>query len=96
MYALLRKPLKKLFGDKLESEGTTINIAVQNGGASEDILANIEKSGEHIGENYATFMRKKIDGGFAPNADYLRSGYDGQNASLEPQGGAGYPGPDSA
>lgn len=76
MYALLRKPLKKLFGDKLASEGTTINIAAQNGGAADDILANIEKAGGHIGENYAAFMRKKIDGGFTPNADYLRSGYD--------------------
>lgn len=76
MYALLRKPLKKLFGDKLAAEGTTINIAGQSGGTAEDILANIEKDGGHIGENYAAFMRKKIDGGFAPNADYLRSGYD--------------------
>ena len=76
MYALLRKPLKKLFGDKLASEGTTINVIGMSGGAAEDILANIEKNGEHIGENYAAFMRKKIDGGLSPNVDYLRSGYD--------------------
>lgn len=76
MYALLRKPLKKLFGDKLASEGTTINIAGMSGGTAEDILASIEKSDEHIGENYANFMRKKIDGGLIPNVDYLRSGYD--------------------
>lgn len=76
MYALLRKPLKKLFGDKLASEGTTINIAGQSGGAAEDVLANIEKNGDHIGENYVAFMRKKIDTGLAPNVDYLRSGYD--------------------
>ncbi len=76
MYALLRKPLKKLFGDKLAAEGTTINVSGQSGGAAEDILANIEKNEEHIGENYAAFMRKKIDGGLVPNVDYLRSGYD--------------------
>jgi len=76
MYALLRKPLKKLFGDKLASEGTTINITGLSGGSAEDILANIEKNGEHIGENYAAFIRKKIDGGLIPNVDYLRSGYD--------------------
>ncbi len=76
MYALLRKPLKKLFGDKLSAEGTTINVVEQNGGAAEDILANIEESGGHIGENYAAFMRKKIDGGLSPHVDYLRSGYE--------------------
>ncbi len=76
MYALLRKPLKKLFGDKLASEGTTINVTGLNGGDAEEILANIEKNGEHIGGNYAAFMRKKIDRGLTPNVDYLRSGYD--------------------
>lgn len=76
MYALLRKPLKKIFGDKLASEGTTINVLGQSGSAAEDILESIEKEGNHIGENYAIFMRKKIDGGLVPNVDYLRSGYD--------------------
>lgn len=76
MYALLRKPLKKLFGDKLASEGTTINITGGSGGASEDVLENISKTGGHIGSNYAAFMRKKIDGGLNPNVDYVRSGYD--------------------
>lgn len=76
MYALLRKPLRKLFGDKLASDGTTINFAGQSGGAAEDILASIENDSDNTGKNYATFIRKKIDGGLAPNVDYLRSGYD--------------------
>ncbi len=76
MLALLRRPLGKLFGDKLSAEGTTINMVGISGGAAEDILASIEKEGGHIGENYAAFIRKKIDRGLAPNVDYLRSGYD--------------------
>ena len=76
MYALLRKPLKKIFGDKLASEGTTINIAGLSGGAAEDVLAGIEADDGHIGKNYAAFIRKKVDSGFVPNVDYLRSGYE--------------------
>ena len=76
MYALLRKPLGKLFGDKLSSEGTTINEISQSGGAIEDILASIEENGGHIGENYTAFIRKKIDSGIFINVDYLRSGYE--------------------
>lgn len=76
MYALLRKPLKKLFGDKLASEGTTINLEGHSGGAAEDILASIEKDSSNLGKNYAAFIRRKIDSGLSPNVDYLRSGYE--------------------
>ena len=76
MYALLRKPLKKLFEDKLSADGTTINMGGQSGGAAEDILTGIEEIGDHIGKNYTAFMRHKIDNGLVPNIDYLRSGYD--------------------
>lgn len=76
MYALLRKPLKKMFGDKLAAEGTTINEIPQSGGSTEDVLSAIEETGGHIGENYAAFIRRKSDTGLVPNVDYLRSGYD--------------------
>lgn len=76
MYALLRKPLRALFGDKLSAEGTTVNNDIATGSAVEDILADLEKDGGHIGKNYATFIRKKMDGGLKPNVDYVRCGYD--------------------
>ena len=76
MYPLLRKPLKALFGDKLSAEGTTVNNVGVNGGALEDILVNFEKSGTHIGKNYAAFIRKKMSDGLKPNVDYVRSGYE--------------------
>lgn len=76
MYPLLRKPLRDLFGDKLSSEGTTVNEGAQSGGSVEDILIGIEKEGGHIGRNYASFIRGKMKKGLKPNADYVRSGYD--------------------
>ena len=76
MYPMLRKPLKELFGDKLSAEGTTINNGVVRGGAIEDVLVGLERNGGHIGKNYSIFIRKKMEGGFKPNVDYVRCGYD--------------------
>ena len=76
MYPLLRKPLRALFGDKLSAEGTTVNNGGMNGGAIEDILADLEKNHGHVGQNYAEFIRKKMEAGLKPNVDYVRSGYE--------------------
>ena len=76
MYPRLRKPLKDLFGDKVEDDGTTVNYLGVSGGGVEDILVNIEKEGHHIGKNYAKFIRKKMAYGLRPNVDYVRSGYE--------------------
>lgn len=75
-YALLRRPLRTLFGDKLASEGTRVNNGALSGGAVEDVLSDIEKNGGHVGRNYAAFIRQKITAGLKPNIDYVRSGYD--------------------
>lgn len=76
MYPLLRKPLRALFGDKLSAEGTTLNNGGASGNAVEDILIDIDKNGGHIGENYAAFIRRKMETGLKPNMDYVRCGYD--------------------
>ncbi len=76
MYPLLRKPLKALFGDKLSAEGTTVNNNVASGSAIEDILASLEQNGGHIGNNYSSFIRRKMVTGLKPNVDYVRCGYD--------------------
>ena len=76
MYPLLRKPLKDLFGDKLAADGTTVNNGGVIGGAIEDILVDIEKEGNHISRNYASFIRKKMEKGLKPNVNYVRCGYD--------------------
>lgn len=76
MYPLLRKPLRTLFGDKLSAEGTTVNNGGTIGGAIEDVLAALEQEGGHIGKNYASFIRRKMEIGLKPNVDYVRCGYD--------------------
>lgn len=76
MYPQLRKPLRELFGDKLAAEGTTVNTGAASGGAIEDILVSLEQNGGHVGQNYASFIRKKMEGGLKPNVDYVRCGYD--------------------
>ena len=75
-YSLLRKPLRTLFGDKLSSEGTTVNNDSLSGGSIEDVLTDLEQNGAHLGRNYAAFIRTKMDRGLRPNIDYVRSGYD--------------------
>ncbi len=75
MYPLLRKPLKALFGDKLAADGTTVNNGGVSGGAIEDILVSMAET-DHVGKNYATFIRQKMVAGLKPNVDYVRSGYD--------------------
>ncbi|MBR5277650.1 MAG: cell envelope integrity protein TolA [Clostridia bacterium] len=76
MYPMLRRPLKALFGDKLSTDGTTVNNGGISGGAVEDILIDLETNGGHIGKNYAAFIRKKTQQGLKPNVDYVRCGYD--------------------
>lgn len=76
LYPLLRKPLSDLFGDKLSSQGTTVNAGSFSGNSVEDVLADLEQTGGHLGKNYASFIRAKMDGGLKPNIDYVRSGYD--------------------
>ncbi|MBQ9974317.1 MAG: hypothetical protein IJP02_05090 [Oscillospiraceae bacterium] len=76
MYPLLRGPLRTLFGDKLSAEGTTLNNDVVGGSAIEDTLVDLEQTGGHLGQNYAAFIRRKMDIGLKPNADYVRIGYD--------------------
>ena len=76
MYPRLRNPLRALFGDKLSAEGTTVNNGGVSGGSIEDVLVGLERSGGHIGKNYATFVRAKMEKGLKPNVDYVRCGYD--------------------
>ena len=76
MYPLLRNPLRRLFGDKLSAEGTTVNTGGITGSAIEDVLSDLEKNGGHVGANYALFLRKKMALGLKPHVDYVRSGYD--------------------
>ena len=75
-YSLLRKPLRKLFGDKLSADGVFMNE--ESGGTSsiEDILKEMEETGGHLGMNYSKFIRYKMETGLKPDPNYVRSGFD--------------------
>lgn len=75
-YVILRKKLSDLFGDKLMSDGTTLNDGVIRGGSIDQILEEITEEYGKTGENYAMFIRKKAISGFKPSADYVRSGIE--------------------
>ncbi len=75
-YVILRKKLGELFGDKLMSDGTTVNDSIVRGGSIDQILEEIKTEYGKTGENYAMFIRKKAVSGFKPNADYVRSGIE--------------------
>ncbi len=75
-YVILRKKLGELFGDKLMSDGTTVNDGIVRGGSIDQILEEIKAEYGKTGENYAMFIRKKAISGFKPSADYVRSGIE--------------------
>ncbi len=75
-YVILRKKLKELFGDKLMSDGTTLNDGIVRGGSIDQILEEIEAEHGKKGEQYAAFIRSKAKKGFKPDADYIRSGIE--------------------
>lgn len=75
-YGTVRKRHRQLFGDKLSSEGTSVNEGGASGGSIEDILVDLEENGGHVGRNYSLFIRSKMRYGLKPSANYVRSGYD--------------------
>jgi len=75
-YAFLRKKLKELFGDKLTSEGTTVNDNIIRGGSIDQILSEIDSDYGRAGKNYSMFIRHKMKNGLDPDADYVRAGIE--------------------
>ncbi len=75
-YVILRKKLKELFGDKLSSDGTTVNDGIVRGGSIDQILEEIEQEYGRTGQNYSLFIRNKAKTGLVPSADYVRSGIE--------------------
>ena len=75
-YAILRKKLKDIFGDKLCADGTTVNNGIVKSASVDQILDEIVAEYGKSGENYAMFIKKKTRDGFKPGADYVRSGIE--------------------
>lgn len=75
-YSLLRQTLRKLFGDKLVAEDTTIHNDLAEEGSVEQSLAELQESPENKEEAYGYFIQKKIQNGMVPDQNYIVSGRD--------------------
>lgn len=75
-YALLRPILRKLFGDKLSAENTTMDSKLLRSRSNEELLAELEERGDPKTDSYAKFMRGKMSRGMELDQDYLLSGLE--------------------
>ena len=75
-YALLRPILRRLFGDKLSAENTTMDSKLIRSRSNEELLEQIEEAGDAKADAYAKFMQGKISRGLEVDQDYLLSGLD--------------------
>ena len=75
-YSLMRKFLRRLFGDKLLSENTTNNNALLSPRTNDEVLSDLEEDDGVAVEAYGKFMRKKMARGLEIDQSYLMSGLD--------------------
>jgi hypothetical protein len=73
-YFLLRKVLRRLFGDKLAVENTTVNHDTQKIMTDEAALQELEQDSQGSVEAYARCIRAKCADGLELDQTYLRSG----------------------
>ncbi len=74
--AVLRQVLRKLFGDKLAAENTTVSSEWADADSNDALLTDMERSGDPRTEAYAVYMRGRLAGGLALDQNYLHSGLD--------------------
>ncbi|MCR5006814.1 MAG: hypothetical protein K6A77_13020 [Clostridiales bacterium] len=72
----LRDVLRRLFGDKLISEDTTVASDMRRVRSNEELLAEFEESDDRVLETYGRFMRQKTQKGLELDQNYLKSGED--------------------
>lgn len=75
-YALLRPILRKLFGDKLNAENTTINNAMVGLRTNQEVLDELEKSEDEATVSYAHYIQRKVAHGLDLDQNYLSSGLE--------------------
>lgn len=73
-YALLRGALKRLFGDKLCAENTTVDSGAGIVRTHDELLHELESSDDVKLEAYGRFMRRKSRAGLELDHNYLDSG----------------------
>ncbi|MBQ1281068.1 MAG: hypothetical protein IIY16_02335, partial [Oscillospiraceae bacterium] len=75
-YSLLRKMLRKLFGDKLTAEDTAATNAASDTQTIEELLDELEHGPSGAEEAYGHYMRLRSEAGFELERNYLMSGLD--------------------
>lgn len=75
-YVILRQVLRRLFGDKLTAEDTTVSSETTGSTGIEDLLTQMERDDDGTIESYSLFMRKKMNAGMELDQNYLRSGME--------------------
>ncbi len=75
-YSLLRKVLRKLFGDKLHAEDTGATSETGDGQSNEELLDELENCGQDMLEIYGRFMRGYLEQKGQLDRNYLLSGKD--------------------
>lgn len=73
-YIVLRKILRHLFGDKLISEDTSVDVIKDEVQTNDEVLSELEKSADPKLEAYGIFMRRRVSAGLALEQSYLASG----------------------
>lgn len=72
----LRPILRKLFGDKLNSDDTTINIGELGAKTTKEVIEELKNDEHPMIEAYGIFMERKVKQGLKLDQNYLHSGLD--------------------
>ena len=75
-YSLLRKALRKLFGDKLQAEGTDATHMEADLQTNEELLHAWQAGSDGIAEAYSLFMQGQVARGGTLDRNYLVSGLE--------------------
>ncbi|MBQ2061129.1 MAG: hypothetical protein II458_00420 [Oscillospiraceae bacterium] len=75
-YSLLRQGLRKLFGDKLVTEDTTVSDTLAETGSADEAIDDLLESDKGAEEAYGVFIQKKLLSGMKLDENYIASGRD--------------------
>ncbi len=75
-YSLLRKYLRNIFGDKLLSENTNVNLSLSNETTNDEVLENLRANADPKVNSFATYFSKLNKSGFVLDHNYLNSSLD--------------------
>lgn len=75
-YSLLRKYLRNIFGDKLLSENTNVNLALSNEITNDEVLEKLRADADPKVNSFATYFSNQNKSGFELDHNFLNSSLD--------------------